>query len=90
MKTDEYLVKWLRAAFMDVDGAKEMLENVSAVYKYYCVTIQICSKLLIDKQNIRWRKDKRIDGILEEDLSPVPKQFKVHHGGHDRDGRPCK
>ncbi|ODM88857.1 SEC14-like protein 4 [Orchesella cincta] len=65
MKSDFYLVRWLRVKNWDIPSAKTMLLD-----------------------NVKWRKDNKINSILQENWSDVEQDFPASFHNSDKIGRP--
>jgi len=65
MKTNGYLIRWIRGSNYDLSAASKMLE-----------------------QSLQWRRENKMDSILQEDFSQLQKNYPYWVDGVDYHGRP--
>lgn len=86
----------IRSLTKDKDKDDNMLSSLSLFIDIYLVrwlravnwNIMEAGVLLLE--NLRWRKDNKMDTILEEDWSKFEEKFPYFVEGCDKEGRPGK
>jgi len=91
-KKDIYLIHWLRAKELDIDAAKHMLQQVFYELLWMRLWIRIIVLTLpwFFFQNMVWRKEMRMDKILQDkDVKVMREVYSAKYGeAKDKDGRP--
>ena len=86
MRTDIFLVRWIRDQNMDYEKARRKL--VKVWHPDSKKLFALFSKIQI--QSLEWRKQNKVDEVLGEDFSEIVKNCPFDLDGQDMKGRPSK
>lgn len=77
MREDIYLIRWLRGTSFNPQFAKKSLPLI--IYRSDCIckaanfNLDTAEEMLI--RNFKWRKQKNMDHILEEDFTDIIEEY---------------